>query len=61
MAKLMPESIRIKFKDAGHILGSAFIVHGESEASALLAERIRYRFGWDVVIPGFGESFELNV
>jgi len=38
-----------------------FIVHGETNASASLAEKIRKQFGWDVVIPGFAESFELII
>ncbi len=38
-----------------------FITHGEAEASASLAEKIHKQFGWDVVIPDFGESFELNI
>jgi metallo-beta-lactamase family protein len=38
-----------------------FLVHGEPEASASLAEKIRNRFGWDVEIPNFGESFELDL
>ena len=38
-----------------------FIVHGEPEASASLAEKIRSQFDWDVVIPKFGQSFELEL
>lgn len=38
-----------------------FIVHGEPESSAALAEHIRETFGWDVVVPEFGESFELDL
>lgn len=38
-----------------------FIVHGEPEASASLAEKIQERFGWDVTIPGFQDSFELDL
>lgn len=38
-----------------------FIVHGEPEASSALAERVREMFGWDVVIPEYGESFELDM
>jgi metallo-beta-lactamase family protein len=37
-----------------------FIVHGEKQASAALAEKIQGQLGWDVVIPKFGESFELD-
>ncbi|HPG41584.1 MAG TPA: MBL fold metallo-hydrolase [bacterium] len=38
-----------------------FIVHGEPEASASLAEKIRSRFNWDVVIPEYGSSHELDM
>ncbi len=38
-----------------------FIVHGEPEASTSLAERIREKLGWEVVIPEFGESFEIGI
>jgi metallo-beta-lactamase family protein len=37
-----------------------FIVHGEPDASAALAEKIRERLRWDVVIPAFKEGFELD-
>ena len=37
-----------------------FIVHGEPDASASLAQKIRDAFGWEVVIPQCGESFELE-
>jgi metallo-beta-lactamase family protein len=37
-----------------------FIVHGEPESSKALAEKIKSKFGWDVVIPETGESFELD-
>ena len=38
-----------------------FIVHGEPEASASLAEKIRDKLGWEVAIPEFGESFDLEI
>jgi len=38
-----------------------FIVHGEPESSQAMAERIKSRLGWDVVIPEFGQSFEINL
>jgi len=38
-----------------------FLVHGEPEASAALAEKIRSQFGWETVVPKHGESFELNL
>jgi len=37
-----------------------FIIHGEKQASAALADKIQNQLGWDVVIPEFGESFELE-
>jgi len=37
-----------------------FIVHGEPEAAKALAEKIKNRFGWDVIIPKFKESFEID-
>jgi len=37
-----------------------FIVHGEPEAAEALAEKIISKFGWDVVIPKFKESFEID-
>ena len=37
-----------------------FIVHGESDASAALAEKIKARLGWKVVIPKLNERFELE-
>lgn len=37
-----------------------FIVHGEPEASAALAEKIKAKLGWRVVIPGQNERFELS-
>lgn len=38
-----------------------FIVHGEQEASKSLAEKIRDKLGWEVVIPGFGDGFDLEI
>jgi metallo-beta-lactamase family protein len=38
-----------------------FIVHGEPEASSSLAEKIRERYGWDVVVPEYGQSFDLDL
>jgi metallo-beta-lactamase family protein len=37
-----------------------FIVHGEPDASSSLAGKIKTMLGWDVVIPKFNESFELD-
>ena len=38
-----------------------FIVHGEPAASQSLASKIRQQFGWNVVVPAFGDSFELDL
>jgi len=38
-----------------------FIVHGEPEASQAMAEKIRRRFGWEVVLPTFGEPYPLSM
>jgi metallo-beta-lactamase family protein len=37
-----------------------FLVHGEPDASASLAEKITKKLGWNVVIPKFEESFTLE-
>jgi len=37
-----------------------FIVHGEPEAAQALEEKIKNRFGWEVIIPKFRESFEID-
>ncbi|NVL90053.1 MAG: MBL fold metallo-hydrolase [Desulfobacterales bacterium] len=37
-----------------------FIVHGEPDASAALAKKIQKKLGWDVVIPEFKTTFELD-
>lgn len=37
-----------------------FIVHGEPESSEAMAQRIRDFLGWNVVVPGYGESFGLS-
>ena len=37
-----------------------FIVHGEPDAAQALEEKIKNRFGWDVIIPKFMESFEID-
>lgn len=36
-----------------------FTTHGEPEAAAM-AEYIRDRFGWNVHVPGYCETFELE-
>ncbi len=38
-----------------------FLVHGESDASASLAEKIRDKLGWNVEVPEFGQSFDLDL
>lgn len=38
-----------------------FLVHGEPESSVALKEKIEKQFGWNVVIPEFGQSFELEL
>lgn len=38
-----------------------FIVHGEPESSASLAEKIHNEFGWDVVVPSLGDSFKIDL
>ena len=37
-----------------------FMVHGEAEASQSMAEKIRKTYGWNVTVPQFGNSFELE-
>jgi metallo-beta-lactamase family protein len=37
-----------------------FIVHGEPEAATSLAEKIREKLDWEVVIPNFGETHTLE-
>jgi len=38
-----------------------FVVHGEPVAAASMAEKIRAHFGWNVVVPAFGDSFALDL
>ena len=38
-----------------------FIVHGEPGASQSLGEKIKAHFGWETVIPQYGESFEIDL
>lgn len=37
-----------------------FLVHGDPVPAQTLAERIRENFGWDVVVPGVGDRFNLE-
>jgi len=34
--------------------------HGEEEASKSMAEKIKQTYNWNVTVPGFGDSFELE-
>jgi len=36
-----------------------FTTHGEPEAADAMADHIRERFGWDVVVPEYGQTVEL--
>ena len=38
-----------------------FIVHGEPEARESMAEKIRQRFGWEVIVPALGDQAELDL
>ncbi len=38
-----------------------FIIHGEPGAREALAEKIRSHFGWETVVPEYGESFDLDL
>ena len=38
-----------------------FIVHGEPDSSAALAQRIRDKLGWSVEVPEFQQSYELDL
>ncbi len=38
-----------------------FIVHGEPEASASLARKIRDKFKWDVLVPKMNDNFDLDL
>ncbi|MEO6334950.1 MAG: MBL fold metallo-hydrolase [Pyrinomonadaceae bacterium] len=38
---------------------TVFTTHGEPDAAAAMAEHIRVRFGWNVVVPGYEQSVEL--
>lgn len=43
-----------------HPPAKTFIVHGEPEASSALADKIKSMLGWDVIIPEYGDSFDLE-
>ncbi|HTH38296.1 MAG TPA: MBL fold metallo-hydrolase [Pyrinomonadaceae bacterium] len=38
---------------------TVFTTHGEPDAAAAMAQHIRDRFGWNVVVPAYGQSIEL--
>jgi metallo-beta-lactamase family protein len=38
---------------------AVFTTHGEPEAATAMADHIRNRFGWKVVVPEYGQVFEL--
>ncbi|MGB7069800.1 MAG: MBL fold metallo-hydrolase [Pyrinomonadaceae bacterium] len=38
---------------------TVFTTHGEPDAAAAMAEHIRDRFGWNVVVPSYEQSIEL--
>ncbi|HEX4821729.1 MAG TPA: MBL fold metallo-hydrolase [Acidimicrobiales bacterium] len=40
--------------------GTAFVVHGEPEASAVLRGRMEAELGWNSVLPAFGERVRLD-
>ncbi len=37
-----------------------YMVHGEADASKAMAEKIKQTYGWNVIIPQFADSFELE-
>ena len=37
-----------------------FTTHGEPEAAAAMAKHIHERFGWNAVVPNYGETVELT-
>ncbi len=39
---------------------TVFTTHGEPEAAEAMAGHIRERFGWNVVVPGYGDTVELS-
>jgi metallo-beta-lactamase family protein len=43
-----------------HAPKTVFLTHGEPEGSNALAQHIKERFGWNIVIPTLGQQFELT-
>ncbi len=37
-----------------------FIVHGEETASQAMAEKIREKFGWNVILPEYGQTYKID-
>jgi metallo-beta-lactamase family protein len=37
-----------------------FIVHGEEEASQAMADHIRDKFGWNIILPEYGETYQID-
>ena len=37
-----------------------FLTHGEPEGSSAMADHIKEKFGWNVVIPAYGQTVELS-
>lgn len=37
-----------------------FIVHGEEKASQAMADRIRDKFGWNVILPEYGQTYDID-
>jgi metallo-beta-lactamase family protein len=46
-------------KPIAHALKRVFLVHGEGNQQAVLAQTIRSQYGIEVTVPGRGQSFEL--
>lgn len=40
---------------------AVFTTHGEPESAAAMAQHIRDKFGWNVIVPEYGQRFELTV
>jgi metallo-beta-lactamase family protein len=40
--------------------GQVFLVHGEPAAARGMAEQLHGAFGWEPIIPGLGDSFDLT-
>ncbi len=43
-----------------HTPKKVFLTHGELKASQALKRKIKKQFGWTVIIPKYGESFDLD-